>query len=147
MTVSLIATLILMPVAVLLFIPTWMLNDSGIVNHLKKGELRIRQCPDTEGVGRWYGNMLGGFSLIALPLSMFYINFYLPYIAGNVEYQPVDFAIRILMTIGVPVLVMAFIIPIALLNERLNERVTKIVQNYARKLRAKEVQLEEIKKT
>jgi hypothetical protein len=51
--------LIALTVSIALFAPTWLLNDSGIVTHVKPKHLEFRRCPDTEGVGRWYSNLIG----------------------------------------------------------------------------------------
>ena len=50
--VSMMSSLLAVPIALLLFMPTWVLNDAGVVTHLKSDNLRLRQCPDTQGVGR-----------------------------------------------------------------------------------------------
>jgi len=58
---AIVSAAIALPVSLAFFMPTWLLNDSGIVLHLKEKHLKVRRCPDTEGVGRWYSNFLGGF--------------------------------------------------------------------------------------
>ena len=78
--VSLMSALIAIPIALLLFMPTWVLNDAGVVTHLKSDKLELRQCPDTQGVGRWIANMRGGYALLAFPITMFLNHFYDPLI-------------------------------------------------------------------
>ena len=137
-TLTLMASLIIMPIALALFIPTWILNDAGVVTQLKKDQLEIRQCPDTEGVGRWYANALGGFSLIAFPLSMFFVHFYTPFVIEGTGFEFIPLAISTLWTIGLPFLVMAFIIPLVVLHERMRDRTDGFIQGYAKRLGAKD---------
>jgi hypothetical protein len=144
LVISLIATLmgalIIMPIALALFMPTWILNDAGIVTHLKEGQLNVRQCPDTEGVGRWYSSMLGGYSILAFPIAMASAHFIIPFVINNVQPTPDRLIISSLWTIGIPLLVMAFIIPVVLLNEAAQRRSVGFIQRFARGLAASEVQ-------
>ncbi|MDF1540182.1 MAG: hypothetical protein P1Q69_14910, partial [Candidatus Thorarchaeota archaeon] len=55
-TYPIVGVLITLPVVLAIFVPTWMLNDAGIVMHLHPNQLDIRRCPDTIGVGRWWSN-------------------------------------------------------------------------------------------
>ncbi len=141
--ISLIATLmgalIIMPIALALFMPTWILNDAGIVTYLKEGQLNVRQCPDTEGVGRWYSSMLGGYSLFAFPLAMVSAHFIKPFIIEGLTPEPQLILISSLWTIGIPLLVMAFIVPVVFLNEAAQRRSAGFIQRFARGLAAKEV--------
>jgi hypothetical protein len=76
--ITLMGTLVFLPISLAFFMPTWVLNDAGIVTHLRADKMRVRQPPDTQGVGRWMGSMLGGYALIAYPLTMFNDHFYEP---------------------------------------------------------------------
>jgi hypothetical protein len=140
MSVTLMGALLIMPIAIALFAPTWILNDAGIVTYLKEGQLDVRQCPDTEGVGRWYSSMLGGYSLFAFPIAMVSAHFIQPFIIGNVPLEPRFLLISFLWTIGIPLVVMAFIIPVVFLNEAVQKRSVGFVQRFARGLAAKEVE-------
>lgn len=140
LSATLMGALIIMPIALALFIPTWILNDAGIVTHLKEGQLDVRQCPDTEGVGRWYSSMLGGYSLFAFPIAMLSAHFVGPFIIEGVSPTPDLLIISSLWTIGIPLLVMAFIIPVVFLNEAAQRRSVGFIQRFARGLAAKEVQ-------
>ena len=148
MSLTLMGALIIMPLALAFFIPTWILNDSGIVTHLKDGELDNRQCPDTEGVGRWYSSMISGYSLVSFPLSMFYAHFWVPYVDDPTPLvnNPMNLLISGIWTIGIPLMIMAFIVPVVLLNERFRERSTGIVKRMARRLGADEAKLPRIEK-
>lgn len=139
LSVTLMGALIIMPIALALFIPTWVLNDAGIVTYLKEGQLNVRQCPDTEGVGRWYSSMLGGYSLFAFPIAMVSAHFVKPFIIEGVTPTVDLLIISSLWTIGIPLLIMAFIIPVVLLNEAAQKRSVGFIQRFARGLAAKEV--------
>jgi hypothetical protein len=141
---TLMASLVIMPIALALFMPTWLLNDAGIVNHLRKGQLDVRQCPDTEGVGRWYSSMLGGYSILAFPLAMFTEHFYHPYIAGNAPLEPLPLMISLTWTIGIPMLIMAFIIPVVMLNEFGGRKAGNFIKGVARRMGADDVERPEI---
>ncbi len=140
LSATLMGALIIMPIALALFMPTWVLNDAGIVTHLKEGQLDVRQCPDTEGVGRWYGSMLGGYSILTFPIAMVSAHFITPFIIGTTEPTLTNLFISSLWTIGIPLLVMAFIIPVVLLNEAFQRRSVGFIQRFARGLAAKEVE-------
>ncbi len=140
LSATLMGALIIMPIALALFIPTWVLNDAGIVTYLKEGQLNVRQCPDTEGVGRWYSSMLGGYSLFAFPIAMVSAHFVKPFIIEGITPNPQLLLISSLWTIGIPLLVMAFIMPVVFLNEAAQKRSVGFIQRFARGLAAKEVE-------
>lgn len=140
LSATLMAALIIMPIALAFFIPTWILNDAGIVTHLKEGQMNARQCPDTEGVGRWYSSMLGGYSLFAFPIAMISAHFINPFIINGVEPTLELLIFSSLWTIGIPLLMMAFIVPVVFLNEAAQRRSVGFIQRFARGLAASEVQ-------
>ncbi len=139
LSATLMGALIIMPIALAFFIPTWILNDAGIVTHLKEGQLNARQCPDTEGVGRWYSSMLGGYSLFSFPIAMISAHFITPFIVNNVEPTIDRLLVSSLWTLGIPLLIMAFILPVVFLNEASQKRSVGFIQRFARGLAAKEV--------
>jgi hypothetical protein len=143
---TLMGALIMMPIALALFMPTWILNDAGIVTHLKQGQLEVRQCPDTEGVGKWFSSMLGGYSILAFPITMFMEHFFYPYIIeGSNPYYPstsvftTPIFISFLWTAGIPLLVMSFVIPVVILNEVAQQKAVNIIKRVAKPLGASEV--------
>ena len=140
LSATLMGALIIMPIALALFVPTWILNDAGIVTHLKEGQLNVRQCPDTEGVGRWFSSMLGGYSLFTFPIAMFSAHFVRPFIIDLVPITADRLIVSTLWTVGIPILVMAFIVPVVLLNEAAQRRSVGFIQRFARGLAAGEVQ-------
>jgi len=140
LSATLMGALIIMPIALALFMPTWILNDAGIVTHLKEGQLDVRQCPDTEGVGRWYSSMLGGYSLFSFPIAMASAHFITPFIINGVEPTVQRLLFSSLWTIGIPLLVMAFIVPVVFLNDAAQKRSVGFIQRFARGLAAKEVE-------
>ena len=128
-----------------------MLNDAGVVTHLKSDNLDLRQCPDTQGVGRWIANMLGGYALLAFPITMFFSNFYTPLIepillgaSFTAEYIVTSALLGLIWTIGLPFFVMAYILPMVMFNERMQARSTVRILKLARRLGAKMVRKEEI---
>jgi hypothetical protein len=145
-SITLMGALIVMPVALALFVPTWILNDAGIVTHLKKGQMDVRQCPDTEGVGKWYSNMLRGYSILAFPITMFIEHFFNVFVIGGSELvtpgvplwaSPIF--VSFLCTAGIPLLVMSFITPAVLLNEAAQDRTGRIIKRIAMRLGASEI--------
>ena len=154
--VTLMSALLFMPIALLLFMPTWVLNDAGVVTHLKSDNLELRQCPDTQGVGRWLSNMLGGYAILAFPITMFLNHFYTPLIVPLFD-GTIDLAVPaeanlfvfkavvgFLWTLGLPFFVMAFIIPVIVFNEALQSRSTIRILRLAKRLGAKIVRKERI---
>ena len=133
-----------------------MLNDAGVVTHLKSDNLELRQCPDTQGVGRWISNMLSGYAILAFPITMFLHHFYEPLIIPLFE-GTIDLAIPaqanafvfqavvgFLWTLGLPFFVMAFIIPVIIFNEGMQSRSTIRILRLAKRLGAKIVRKERI---
>ncbi len=149
--VSLMSSLLAVPIALLLFMPTWVLNDAGVVTHLKSDRLNLRQCPDTQGVGRWIANMLGGYALLAFPITMFLNHFYepliLPWLEGTIfsnEQIFYQLTTGTLWTIGLPFFVMTFILPVIIFNEAMQKRSTVRILKLATRLGAKMVRKERI---
>jgi len=143
----LVGALIAVCLAVPLYSPTWILNDSGIVTHLKKNELEMRRCPDTEGVGKWFGQYLTGFAVLSYPVaiaSKFII--VLPrLILERGGIIGLDYIFESLVWIaGLPLIVMAFILPVILVNELALSRTSSIVQRFARGLGAEDLRLEDV---
>ncbi|MGY5865537.1 MAG: hypothetical protein RTV41_13120 [Candidatus Thorarchaeota archaeon] len=140
LSITLMGALVIMPIALALFIPTWILNDAGIVTYLKEGQMDVRQCPDTEGVGRWYSSMLSGYSLFAFPIAMVSAHFIQPFVIEGITPHPELLIISFLWTLGIPLVVMAFILPVVFLNEAVQRRSVGFIQRFARGLAAKEVE-------
>ncbi|TFH03072.1 MAG: hypothetical protein E4H14_17195, partial [Candidatus Thorarchaeota archaeon] len=59
---TILGALISLVASIVIFAPTWILNDSGIVTQVKPNQMTARRCPDTEGIGRWFSNLFGGFA-------------------------------------------------------------------------------------
>lgn len=150
-SLSLMGALLFVPIALLLFMPTWILNDAGVVTHLKTDNLEMRHCPDTQGVGRWIANMLGGYALLAFPITMFVSQFYNPIILPimtGVQFTQTEIiyqtTLALLWTIGLPFFVMAYILPLVMFNEAMQARSTVRILKLARRLGAKMVRKEKI---
>ena len=141
---TLMASLIVMPIALALFMPTWILNDAGIVNHLRKGQLEVRQCPHTEGVGRYYSSMLGGYSILAFPIAMFKQHFYLPFITQHQTLNLSAIFTTLIWTLGIPLLVMAFIVPVTMLNEVSIGKARRLIHGYLKRVGADVVEKPQI---
>ena len=141
---TLLGGLIAIVASIALFAPTWALNDSGIVSHVKPKHLEMRRCPDTEGVGRWYSNLVGGFGLLAFPIAMFHRYFYLKFFIYTAPLTIPNVLISLAWTIGLPFVVIAFILPIVMLNEITIRWMAPIIQRIAKGFGAKEVQFQYI---
>ncbi|MFW9843064.1 MAG: hypothetical protein ACFFEV_00650 [Candidatus Thorarchaeota archaeon] len=141
---TLMASLVIMPVALALFMPTWILNDSGIVNHLREGQLEVRQCPHTEGVGRWYSSMLGGYSILAFPIAMFSLHILQPLLSSPEPFQLPEIIISLAWIVGIPMLIMAFIVPVILLNEVAGGKAGNFVKGFVKRIGAEVVEKPQI---
>ena len=134
---SLMAALLFLLVSLAFFMPTWVLNDAGIVTHLRDDKLNIRQCPDIQGVGRWVGNILGGYALIAYPISAFMTHFYEPYIVSGLDpFDANNLFVSLFWTFGLPFLVIAFILPVIAANEVNQKRIRKQLAGIATRMGA-----------
>ena len=136
---TILGALLALAVGVAIFAPTWLLNDSGIVTQVKPNHMATRRCPDTEGIGRWFSNLVGGFAILAYPITVFYRYFYLRYIV-----YPTPLTIQNVMTslfwiVGIPFLIMSFILPFVIMNEFGLSWTIPRIQRFARKLGAKDV--------
>lgn len=140
-------SLIALTVSIALFSPTWLLNDSGIVAHVKPKHLEYRRCPDTEGVGRWYSNLIGGFGILAFPITMFHRYFYLKFIVHNQTLDFYNIMVSLGWTVGIPLLVIAFILPIVILNEFTIKWTGGTMQRIAKIMGASDVQFQRVEKS
>ncbi|MFX1266312.1 MAG: hypothetical protein ACFFH0_13080, partial [Promethearchaeota archaeon] len=82
------------------------------------------------------GNTLGGYALIAFPLAMFVTQFWEPYVVQMREPTTLNLLISFLWILGLPLLVMAFIMPVVALNEASQKRIRKQLTAYAVRLGA-----------
>jgi len=137
---TLLGSLLALIIGLVLFAPTWILNDSGIVGQVKSSHMSTRRCPDTEGIGRWFSNIFGGFAIFAYPITMIHRFFYVQYFVHDVPLTFLNLMNSIFWTVGIPFLVMSFVLPFIILNELGLSRVRPKLQNFARRLGAKEVQ-------
>jgi len=128
--------------SIAIFAPSWLLNDSGIVAHVKKQHLEQRRCPDTVGVGRWYSNLVGGFGILAFPITMFYRYFFLKFQHVELTFQEVF--ISLIWIVGLPIILMAFIIPLIIINELTIGRTSGVMRGIARRFGANRVQLQHV---
>jgi hypothetical protein len=136
---TIIGALLAMIVGIVIFAPTWLLNDSGVVTQVKSHHMTARRCPDTEGIGRWFSNLFGGFAILAYPLTTFYRFFYARYFIYSVPLTLDHLLSSIFWIIGIPLLVMSFVMPFVILNEFGLEYTIPRIQAFARKLGAKDV--------
>ncbi|MBN2230181.1 MAG: hypothetical protein JW779_11390, partial [Candidatus Thorarchaeota archaeon] len=140
---SIVVGLIAVPIVMVIYIPTWFLNDAGITFHLKESQLEARRCPESIGVGRWWSNMLGGFTILVVPVFSFVQYFVIPYVVlGNIT------ALEILrgffFTFGVPILAIAFMLPIVIFNEMALGISRGWIRRVAKALGAREMKLQTI---
>lgn len=134
-------------VAVAIYSPTWLLNDSGIVSHLKKNELEMRRCPDTEGVGKWFSQYLTGFAILSYPVAVAskFIIVLPSLILERGGIIGMDYIIESLIWIvGLPLIVMAFILPVIVINELALSKTSSVIQGVARSLGATDLRLEDV---
>lgn len=137
---TLLGALLALVVGLIIFAPTWILNDSGIVGQVKSHQMSARRCPDTEGIGRWFSNLFGGFAMLAYPITMFHRFFFVQYVIHGVDPNIFNLMNSIFWTVGIPFLVMSFVLPFVILNELGLAWVSPKIRNFARRFGAKEVQ-------
>ena len=95
--------------------------------------------------------MLAGYSIIVYPITMFMAHFYEPLITNPypvntpISKIALDLFVATAYTIGAPVMVMAFIIPVVVLNEYLLGWSTGKIKGFAIWLGAKEVERGQIR--
>ncbi|MFW9892778.1 MAG: hypothetical protein ACFFFO_11275 [Candidatus Thorarchaeota archaeon] len=143
---TMLGALIGLVVSIAIFSPTWILNDAGIVAHVKPDHLEMRRCPDTEGVGRWYSNLVGGFGILAFPITMFNRYFFQKFVVVGVDLEISEILVSLGWTIGLPFMLMAFLIPIIIINELTIGWTSKVMRRIAKRLGASDVQLERVNK-
>ncbi len=142
-----IGALLALGLAIPVYAPTWLLNDTGLVTHLKREELEMRRCPDTEGVGRWYSHYVSGFAVLSYPLAT--AQKFLLQLPTNIVIRGgiigTDYIIESLLWIGgLPIVVMAFVMPLIILNEVLLPRSSALIRSFARRLGATDVTLADV---
>ncbi|NWF96030.1 MAG: hypothetical protein HXY34_07780 [Candidatus Thorarchaeota archaeon] len=116
--------------ALVLFTPTWVLNDAGVVINLKTSALKSRVCPDVQGVGLWFSRFLGGYSILGYPITSLGVVIYGRFLTYE-SFSIIALLNSIAFIAMVPLLVMAFLVPVALLNELLLRVMTKYVRRVA----------------
>lgn len=134
--------LVTLPIVLAIFIPTWILNDAGIVMHLKDEQLNVRRCPDTIGVGRWWSNLLAGFTLLAIPIISF-VQHFLPLLVGG-ETDFVPYFQAFVITLGIPFIAMTLILPVVVFNEIFISLSKRAIRRVAKALGAREMKLQTI---
>jgi len=94
--------------------------------------------------------MLGGYALLAFPITMFLTQFYdpliLPMMTGTVfDMTEIIYrsTVALLWTIGLPFFVMAYILPLVMFNEVMQTRSTVRILRLARRLGAKMIRKEQ----
>jgi len=137
---TLLGSLLALIIGLVFFAPTWILNDSGIVAQVKPSHMNTRRCPDTEGIGRWFSNIFGGFAILAYPITMIHRFFYVQYFVHDVPLNFFNLMNSIFWTVGIPFLVMSFVLPFIILNEFGHTWIRPKIQSFARRLGAKDVQ-------
>ncbi len=137
---TLLGSLFALILGLVIFAPTWILNDSGIVAQVKPSLMTARRCPDTEGIGRWFSNLFGGFVILAYPITMVHRFFYIQYVIHEVPISFSNLMNSIFWVVGIPFLVMSFVLPFIILNELGLTWVRPKIHSFARKLGAKEAQ-------
>ena len=137
---TLLGALFALIIGLVFFSSTWILNDSGIVAQVKPSHMSTRRCPDTEGIGRWFSNIFGGFAILAYPITIIHRFFYVQYIVHDIPITFLNLMNSIFWAVGIPFLVMSFVLPFIILNEFGITWVRPKIQNFARRLGAKEVQ-------
>ena len=141
---SLNGALITLAIALVIYMPTWYINDAGIVSHLKTSQLDNRQCPDTHAVGKWYSNFISGFALITYPITIVPLYFSYLFSLPEGEELPKLFFLSAAWAFSLPVLIMAFIIPVILLHEILLGKSSKVIQGIARRFGAGEIYVKDL---
>ncbi|MHA1862233.1 MAG: hypothetical protein ACTSWA_00585, partial [Candidatus Thorarchaeota archaeon] len=136
---TLLGALFALVIGLVIFAPTWILNDSGIVGQVKPSHMDTRRCPDTEGLGRWFSNLFGGFAILAYPITMVHRFFYVQYFVHNVSLTFFNLMNSIFWTVGIPFLVMSFVLPFTIMNELGHTWIRPKMHNFARRLGAKDV--------
>lgn len=134
---AIIGALIALVVGIVIFAPTWVLNDSGIISQVNQNQMDTRRCPDTEGIGRWFSNLFGGFAILTYPITMLYRFIFRPLIVLGGYLDPFHLINGIIWIVIIPLLIMAFVMPFIILNELSLGRTRPRIQSFARKLGAK----------
>ncbi len=141
---AILASLVVLVVAIALYAPTWALSDSGVIYYLRPEELAARRCPDMTGVGRWVSNFLGGYSLLGYPVSAFFTHFYRPFVLMGVDMTPLQILTSVFWTVGLPFLMIAFVLPAVIVHEFVLRYVRGWVRGAARVLGASHIRPEEV---
>jgi hypothetical protein len=108
--------------------------------------LEVRQTPDTQGVGRWVSSIFGGYALISFPITMFTTHLWIPYLSVGTFPQDLELLNIMLLIAGLPLFVMAFILPVIAYNERSQGRIRTSMGKLATSLGATIIRKERIEK-
>ena len=129
--------LVFLPFALLIFIPTWILNDFVVITRRK--DVKSGEYSDPVKVGQWVSGLLSGFSLFAFPLA--YLNRFIviPYerfgLIAVVERLP----LILWAMINVLIVFLAFVFPVIIVYEAGKSRFASYFYKVAKRLKVKDL--------
>ncbi|MFW9910709.1 MAG: hypothetical protein ACFFEF_19310 [Candidatus Thorarchaeota archaeon] len=125
--------LLFLPLALVIFIPTWILNDFIVISY--KTDAKSGGYSDPQKVGQWVSGLLSGFSIFAFPIAYLTTFIIDPYfdrgpgaIVNTFEW------IVYMMTITI-IMLIAFVLPVILAYELGKPRIAKSFYNVANRLK------------
>ncbi|MGY5876443.1 MAG: hypothetical protein RTU30_11915 [Candidatus Thorarchaeota archaeon] len=132
---TLLASLIALPVTLTIFIPTWLLNDSGLVFESNLETANLRQPKQTIGVGRIYYYLLAGFTVYgfaAYVISRINV-LIMSWQYGGISQLQYQIFLDIWLLVGVSIMVMAVVVPVVILHEVILGKATSFVIRVAKR--------------
>ncbi|MFX0107596.1 MAG: hypothetical protein ACFE7R_04870 [Candidatus Hodarchaeota archaeon] len=125
-------SLLFLPITLAVFIPSWILNDFGVISRLK--DTRPGEFTDPIKVGQWVSGLLSGFSMIAFPLT--FLNRFLIGPFEDFGWQVIENRLpTILWTMfNVLVIFVAFVLPVVIAYEAGKSTITKWFSRVAGRL-------------
>ncbi|MFX1369517.1 MAG: hypothetical protein ACFFAY_13045 [Promethearchaeota archaeon] len=132
-------SLLLLPITLLIFIPTWILNDFVVVSH--RTGINPGEYSDPQKVGQWVSGLLSGFSAFAFPIA--YLDLFIidPIrVHGWIEVADTLPQVLLIMTNTI-ILLIAFVLPIIILYELGRTRIAKYFYRVAKRLNVENTSL------
>lgn len=117
--------------SLILFIPAYILEDSGIVYINKEKAINSNKTIEVRGVGNWYLSILKGYTGIGTLINIYFLAFD---IFGSMEGDPALISMAFTTWFFQPFLLSLLLIPVMIILDKTFERNMKKIQKTQRKL-------------
>ena len=125
-------TFLFLPLTLAIFIPTWILNDCGVVSY-RKG-VQPGEYSDQQKVGRWVSGLLSGFSAFAFPFAFLDVFLITPIEGHGWGVVAETLPMILLIMCNVLIVLIGYVLPAIVLYELGKSRIVSWFHIFAKRL-------------